>query len=156
MMSHKKYSDFKSKSHYYPLPPNRQDFLLLKAEFAWKYTQCYSHVIYIHSANSSGNKIQPIKVPSQVYLIDCLVFKQQKSLIFKHHCHYNQFLQRWGSINHHHNLPFRSSQNIQDLLNSLPLQSGTSLMIGPFTKIHFWSGLLNLETLKKREKPTKH
>ena len=62
------------------------------------------HMIYTYIQQGVlATKSSHIKVPSQVSLIDCLVFKQQKtieSFILKHR-HYHQLLQRWGSTNHH-------------------------------------------------------
>ena len=62
------------------------------------------HMIYTYIQEGVlATKSSHIKVPSQVSLIDCLVFKQQKtieSFILKHR-HYHQLLQRWDSTNHH-------------------------------------------------------
>ena len=62
------------------------------------------HMIYTYIQQGVlATKSSHIKVPSQVSLIDCLVFKQQKtieSFILKHR-HYHQLLQRRGSTNHH-------------------------------------------------------
>ena len=104
-----------------------------------------------------------IKVPSQVCLIDCLVFKQQKtqyeSFTLKHHRHYHQLLQRWGSKNHHmvvtslvrHTLPpfsipkhletslLLTSNIFQNIIN--PFQIWKQLFQVPFKKYpitYFW------------------
>ena len=80
--------------------------------------------------NVLATKPSHIKVPSQGSLIDCFVFKQQKtteSFTLKHHRHY-QLLQKWGFTNHHmvvtpllkHILPLPPSQNLQNLHDPPP------------------------------------
>ena len=64
-------------------PPhtNGKDFLLLKAQFSRKYTQCkltwYTPII---QQTVLSTKSSHIKVSSQVSLIDCLVFNQQETI----------------------------------------------------------------------------
>ena len=85
-------------------PPHTdgKDFLLLKAQFSRKYTQCkltwYTPII---QQTVLATKSSHIKVPSQVSLIDCLVFNQQETISVLDTQRKNDSLTRKFIKNHH-------------------------------------------------------
>ena len=52
--------------------------------------------------------------------------------------------------------PFAHPETSRIYLTPFPSSQGCHWWMTPLQKFIFWSDLLNLETLKKREKPTKH
>ena len=141
------------KGRHYPLPShNGKDFLLLQAQLA-KYSVLV-HMIYTYiQQRILVTKSTHIKIPSQVSLIDCLVFKQQKtewvwdviygwrhSYIYKNMLinvnflkqkHYSLIRNTFQQKHQHH---IESSQPI-----SLANQLTGFYMIRAITERHFWT-----------------
>ena len=88
-----------------PFSANRKDFLLFNAHFARKYTQCW----FTWYTSVFNKQFWQQNLVTSMFLVKCLLLtasflssrKQYESFNLKHHRHFHQLLQRWGSTNHH-------------------------------------------------------